>query len=77
MSSENKKLPNSESQKTSHFTRAVSAGSSAGLRSHGSMATAAMPKRNHATNSTGSRATSGLASATYAPTSAMLALKAA
>ena len=76
MSTENKKLPNHESKKISHLVWRFNTGSSTGLRSHGNMASAPMPNRSHATSSTGKTATSGLDSATYAPTSAMLALSA-
>ena len=64
MQMENRKLPRNDSRNSSRRVRPESGGSSAGLRSQGSIATAAMPKRIQASRNTGRAATSGLDSAT-------------
>ena len=64
MQMENRKLPKKDSRNTSLRIDADMGGSSAGRRSQGNMATAAMPKRNHAKRNTGKAATSGLDKAT-------------
>ncbi|MCY1367302.1 hypothetical protein D9M69_542310 [compost metagenome] len=64
MQIENRKLPRKDSRKTSPRVRVLMGGSS-GLRwSQWGMASAAMPKRSHASSSTGKAATSGLERAT-------------
>ena len=59
-----RKLPNSDSRNSSPCVRRGKGASSAGLRSHRSMAMAPMPKRSQASNSTGKMAAKGLDRAT-------------
>ena len=64
MQIENRKLPRNDSRNSSSRVRPLSAGSPAGLRSHGSMASPPIPKRSQASRNTGIAPTSGLDSAT-------------
>ena len=64
MQIENRKLPNSDSTNKSRLSRADSGASPGWRRSHGSIATAAMPKRSIANRNTGNTATSSLDSPT-------------
>ena len=58
MQIENRKLPKNDSRKTRRRPRASSAGSLAGRRSHGAIATAAIAKRMPASRKTGKTMTS-------------------
>ncbi len=64
MQIENMKLPRNDSRNTSQRVRAVIGGSSGVRLSQCGMASAAMPKRSHASSSTGKAATRGLERAT-------------
>ena len=61
---ENRKLPKKDSRKSSHRVRRESGASAGPRRSHGSMNTAAMPKRRKASRKTGKTSTSSLDSPT-------------
>ena len=64
MHSVNRKLPKKDSRNSSPRVWRVIGTSTPVLRSHGAMATAAIPKRSQASKNTGMVATSGLVSAT-------------
>ena len=64
MQIENRKLPRKDSRNTSMRVWPVIGGSCAGLRSHGNIATAAIPKRIQPSRKTGNAATRGLDKAT-------------
>jgi len=64
MHSVKRKLPRKLSRNSSRWVRRFSGGSSAGRRSQCAMAMPPMPKRSHASSTTGSTASSGLDSAT-------------
>ena len=71
----NKKLPKKDSKNSSVRALGVKGASAAGRRNQPAMATTPMPKRSQASSKTGKAAASGLDSATYAPTIAMLSAK--
>jgi len=64
MQMENRKFPRKDSRNRRSRIRLSINGSSAGLRSHGSIARPPIPKRIQASRNTGMAATSGLESAT-------------
>ena len=60
MQIENRKLPKNDSRNSSRWMRASSGASSAGRRSQGAIATAAIAKRSQASRNTGKITTSAL-----------------
>ena len=70
-----RKLPKNDSTNSNQRVCRVIGASFAGRRSQVAIASAPMPKRSHASSSTGNAAANGLDSAIYTPTSAMLSAK--